>query len=176
MLTMDAFALILVIVLAGLAAIAVVAWTLSGGWVRYTLQRTKQRGAPAALPRAQSDASARQAPNTQARRVVVPARAGKPARITSSEPGAQDSDVPTQPRAHRTMAAVATSAFSAPAEAAPSTPVANVFNEPSGDSTNWPSTSWHSTSWPATQPSSMTSISTQFAETMPMSMETTAAR
>lgn len=173
---MDAFALILVIVFAGLATIAVVAWTLSGGWVRYTLQRTKQRGATAAPPRVPSDANGRQAPPAQARRLVVPARAGQPARITSSESQAQDSDVPTQPRTHRSAAAVAITTLAAPAEAAPSKPVANVFNEPSGDSTNWPSTSWHSTSWPATQPSSMTSISTQFAETMPMPMETTAAR
>ena len=170
---MDAFALILVIVLAGLAAIAVVAWTLSGGWVRYTQQRTRQRSALAAQAGAPLDANARVAAPAQARRVVVPARAGQAARITSSIADAARNEEPTQPRAHRQTAAVATTTLAA---AAPASPVANVFNELSGDSANWPSTSWHSTSWPATQPSSLSPMSTQFAETMPMPLETTAAR
>ena len=173
MLAMDAFALILVIVLAGLATIAVVAWTLSGGWLRYTLKRTRQRGTPAAPAGVPSAANARVAPPAQARRVVVPARTGQPARITPIEPDARRTEEPTQPRAHR---ATATVASTIPAAKAPDVPAANVFNEPSGDSTNWPSTSWHSTSWPATQPSSMSSMSIQFSETLPMPLEITAAR
>lgn len=173
---MNAFALILVIVLAGLAILAVVAWTLSGGWLRNMLQRTRQRKVPAAKAGVPLVANARVAAPAQARRVVVPARAGQAARITSTEPDAQRSEEPTQPRAHWSTATAATTAIAALVAAAPEAPVADHFIERSGDDTSWPSTSWHSTSWPATQPSSMSSLSTQFADTLPMPLETTAAR
>jgi hypothetical protein len=144
---MESFGLIALIVLAGLAAAAVVVWTLGGGWMRYTLQRTRPRAPAAAVTTTPT-------PTRVPKRVVVPVRAGSVARVPDINASAQDLTPPAVRVASTTPAIMAATHGDDGTEGAP----------------------WPSTSWPATEPFAISQLSAQYAETQPMPLHPISTR
>ena len=171
---MQPVGLIILIVLASLAVVGVIAWTLGGRWMRPGTPRARKREAPA--PGAGGVRT-----NREVKRVVVPARGGDIARIVAARALAQaPAEAAPATASVAPMAVPAATELAAPA--APAEPAESIesvdgaIDTSTGDTT-WPSTSWHSTSfhnttWPATQPFALSQVPSYLAETEPMPLET----
>ena len=157
---MQPVGLIILIVLASLAVVGVIAWTLGGRWMRPGTPRARKREAPA--PGAGGVRT-----NREVKRVVVPARGGDSARIVAAQALAE---------AAPGTASVAPMGVPATTELAETIESVDGAIDTSTGDTTWPSTSWHSTSfhsttWPATQPLALLQMPTYLAETEPMPLE-----